>query len=78
MMARTGDILSIEPRGLNRVAAASYFGVSPSFFDKLVTDGRAPRPKRINCRCIWDRRELDESFDALPRDGEVSSNPWEE
>jgi len=25
-----------------------------------------PKPKRINARTIWDRKRLDEAFDALP------------
>ena len=77
-MARAGDILSIEPRGLNRTRSAAYIGIGVSLFDQMVSDGRVSKPKHINSRLVWDRRELDKSFDALPMDGEVSSNPWEE
>jgi len=62
------------PRGLSRVEAAAYIGVSPSLFDGLVKDGRMPLPKRVNNRTIWDRRRLDEKFDALDDGG---SNPWD-
>ena len=65
------DILppSLPPRGLSRVEAAAYIGVSASLFDEMVKDGRMPRPKRINARTIWDRKRLDVAFDAIP-DGE--------
>jgi predicted DNA-binding transcriptional regulator AlpA len=74
-MGRTTEILSIEPRGLNRVKAAAYIGVSSSLFDEMVVDGRMPKPLRVNTRTIWDRRELDEAFDALS-DG--APNPFDE
>ena len=57
------------PRGLNRVQAAEYIGVSPSKFDELVHDGRMPEARRIDGRLVWDVRELDVAFDALPRNG---------
>jgi predicted DNA-binding transcriptional regulator AlpA len=75
MMARAAGFLSIEPRGLNRMKAAAYVGVSPSLFDEMVGDGRMPSPKKINSRRVWDRRELDDSFDALPRKEE--RDPWD-
>ena len=56
----------IEPRGLSRIQAASYVGVSPTLFDEMVKDGRMPLPKRINTRTVWDKRQLDEAFAALP------------
>ena len=67
----------IEPRGLSRIKAATYVGVSPSLFDQMVKDGRMPKPKRINSRTVWDRKRLDEAFEALPDDGEGDSNPWD-
>jgi predicted DNA-binding transcriptional regulator AlpA len=66
----------IESRGLSRVEAAIYVGVSPSLFDEMVRDGRMPCPKRINSRSVWDRRRLDNAFDALPE--EDSGNPWDD
>jgi excisionase family DNA binding protein len=53
------------PRGLNRLEAARYIGVSPTTFDKLVTDGRMPRPKEVGARRVYDRAQLDSAFDAL-------------
>jgi excisionase family DNA binding protein len=65
---------SLPPRGLSRVQAAEYIGVSASTFDKMVTDGEMPAPKRIRGRVIWDLKGLDRAFDALS-DGE--GNPWD-
>ena len=57
---------TIVPRGLARIMAAGYVGVSPSLFDQMVGDGRMPKPKPINSRMVWDRWELDAAFSALP------------
>jgi hypothetical protein len=43
-----------------------YYGVSPSKFDEMVADGRAPQPRLIHARKVWDIFELDVSFDELP------------
>ncbi len=74
------DVLpaSLPPRGLARVQAAAYVGISPSKFDEMVSDGRMPRPKRIDGRTVWDRRRLDEAFDALPDGSGATDNPWDE
>jgi predicted DNA-binding transcriptional regulator AlpA len=61
---------ALPPRGLSRLQAAAYIGVSPTLFDEMVADKRMPRPKRINRRAVWDRLQLDEAFAALPNDGE--------
>jgi predicted DNA-binding transcriptional regulator AlpA len=54
-----------------------YFGISTSTFDKLVAENRVPKPRRIGERKIWDVRELDVAFEALPHeDGAPSS--WED
>jgi predicted DNA-binding transcriptional regulator AlpA len=76
MMASAGEILSIEPRGLNRVKSAAYVGVSPALFDEMVRDGRMPPPKRINSRLVWDRKQLDEAFEALP--DRENRSAWDE
>lgn len=52
-------------RGLSRVEAARYVGVSPGTFDRLVEDGVMPKPKRIRARLIFDRFEVDVAFDAI-------------
>ena len=62
--------MSLPPRGLSRIEAAAYIGVSPSKFDALVADRRMPGPKRIDGRSVWDVRRLDVAFDQLPdKDG---------
>jgi predicted DNA-binding transcriptional regulator AlpA len=64
---------TIVPRGLARVMAAAYIGVSPSLFDQMVTDGRMPKPKTINARTVWDRWEIDAAFTALPHRNETAT-----
>lgn len=78
-MTKTKDILplSLAPRGLSRVEAAAYVGVSPSLFDQLVGDGRMPAPKRINSRTVWDRKRLDQAFELIPDGDTVEINPWD-
>ncbi len=68
--------ISCPPRGLSRVAAAEYVGVSVSKFDDMVADGRMPTAKSIDRRNVWDRLGLDEAFSALP--SEESTNPWDD
>ena len=67
-IARRRDVLplSLAPRGLSRVEAAAYIGVSAALFDAMVEDGRMPSPKIINARRVWDRRKLDLAFEGLP------------
>lgn len=66
--------VSLAPRGLSRVEAATYVGVSPTHFDELVDDGRMPQPKLIGRRKIWDRLRLDSAFAALP--DEAGDDRW--
>jgi hypothetical protein len=37
-----------------------------------------PAPRRIDGRKVWDVRELDLAFDALPRDDVPVGNSWED
>jgi len=67
-------------RGLNREQAAAYIGVSTSTFDKMVADGRMPRPRKANTRTIWDRLALDRAFDRLPggeEEADDESQNWD-
>ena len=57
--------LSLQPRGLSRVEAAAYVGVSPTLFDIMVREGQMPRPARYRRRLLWDRRQIDRSLDAI-------------
>jgi predicted DNA-binding transcriptional regulator AlpA len=79
MQATISEPRSIQPparRGLSRVEAAGYVGVSPTTFDRLVTEAKMPKAKRIFSRSVWDVRQLDAAFDALDSDG-TASNPWD-
>ena len=78
--SRPRAVLPPPCRGLSRVEAAGYIGVSPSLFDQMVDDGRMPRPTRINTRKVWDARSIDRAFEALPIDGEESGslNTWDD
>lgn len=64
-------------RGLSRFEAAEYVGVSATLFDRLVEDGRMPKPRRIDGRRVWDRRSVDVAFDALPGEENPDSNPFD-
>ncbi len=78
-MPNREDVLprSLAPRGLSRVRAAAYIGVSPSLFDEMVKDERMPKPMRINARTVWDRVKLDEAFTALSDEqGNSAVDPW--
>ena len=79
-MARHGALPpNLPPRGLSREAAAKYVGVSPVKFDEMVKDRRMPKPKRVDARNVWDVRELDLAFTALPTAdaGGGIDNPWD-
>jgi predicted DNA-binding transcriptional regulator AlpA len=70
-------VLPPTARGLCRIEAARYVGVSPVKFGELVKDGQMPRPKRIGARRVWDVRALDLAFDAFPGDTPEETNPWD-
>jgi predicted DNA-binding transcriptional regulator AlpA len=76
----TGRALSetrpVPRRGLSRNEAAMYIGISAGKFDALVADGRMPAPRRIDGRRIWDVRELDLAFDALPVESNDAAEDW--
>ncbi len=69
--------VSLPPRGLNRVCAAAYIGVSVAKFDEMVADGRMPGPKTIDARKVWCRHGLDQAFSALPGNDHDEVNPWD-
>jgi hypothetical protein len=56
-----------------------YIGVSASKFDELVRDGRMPPPKRIDARKLWDIRDLDVAFEALPSENQTPrGSTWDD
>jgi len=65
-------------RLLSRVEAAAYVGISPNTFERIITDGFMPGPKRIYGRVLWDVRALDGAIDSLPGEDESEQvNPWD-
>src|SRR5690606_19594863 len=68
---------NLPPRGLDRLQAAAYVGISATKFDELVKDGRMPRPKRIDGRVVFDRLQLDIAFAALPDEGGHADDVWD-
>lgn len=54
-----------------------YLGISPSKFDELRKAGAIEAPRLIGDRKLWDIRELDMAFDALPRENQaVEAKSW--
>lgn len=53
------------PRWLRRDDAADYLSVSPSQFDKWVSSGMLPSPRKIGGIVLWDRLALDEGMEAI-------------
>lgn len=62
------DTIAYAPRGLRREEAARYVGVGATVFDRMVADGRMPKPKRVDGCVVWDRVRLDAAFTELPGD----------
>jgi hypothetical protein len=70
---------TLPRRGLSRDEAAAYLGVSPSTFDTLRDAGKVEPPRLIGARKLWDIRELDLAFDALPReDSPATGSSWDD
>lgn len=66
-------------RGLRRVEAALYVGISPSMFDKMVATGQLPRPKKFGAASVWDMRQLDLAFGpAPPAANDDTKNDWDD
>jgi excisionase family DNA binding protein len=63
-------------RGLSRVEAAQYLGISPSKFDELRHSGQIGSAKLIGSRLLFDVYLLDEFFDALPNENHDAAGDW--
>lgn len=71
--------LPCAPRGLRREQAAAWWGVSATKWDDLVSAEQVPKPRISDGIKLWDMRELDEAFDALPHEGAApEGNPLDE
>ncbi len=66
------DSIAYPPRGLSREEAARYVGVGTTKFEQMVSDGRMPRPKRIDGRLVWDRLQIEAAFSDLPDDSRAN------
>ena len=66
----------IPRRGLSRVEAAMYLGISPSKFDELRKSGRIAPAKVLDGRKLYAIEMLDEFFDALPEEGDNAVEDW--
>ena len=69
----------LPPRGLSRIEAAAYTGVSPALFDRAVKDHVMPPPVRIFGRVLWDREAIDAAFARLSDDAapeQPDNDPW--
>jgi hypothetical protein len=64
--------VGLPRRGLSREEAAIYLGISASTFDELRSRCLIEPPRVIKGRKLWDIRELDLAFDALPRENQES------
>jgi hypothetical protein len=63
-------------RGLSRIEAALYLGISPSKFDQLRKDRRVGPARLIDGRKVWDVKELDFAFEAFPLESDDASGDW--
>jgi hypothetical protein len=45
-----------------------YLGIGATVFDELRASGQIEPPRLIKGRKLWDIRDLDMAFDALPRE----------
>ena len=60
------------PFAVGREAAAALISISPSFFDKLVGDGRMPQPRDLDTRVLWDPEEVKAAWRAIPKRGQAA------
>jgi predicted DNA-binding transcriptional regulator AlpA len=67
------------PRALRADRACEYLGMRKSKFLGLVSEGRLPKPVRIDNVVTWDRLELDAAYEAMKQEEpEPRRNPIEE
>lgn len=67
---------SLLRRGLSRVEAARYLGISPSKFDELRNGRRIGAAKVLDGRKLFGIEMLDEFFDALPDESHKDDDDW--
>ncbi|MHB8180085.1 MAG: helix-turn-helix transcriptional regulator [Acidithiobacillus ferrivorans] len=58
----------IQPRALRANGASAYCGMSRSTYLKLVSEKKAPQPRRLGPGVVvWDRVELDKWIESGER-----------
>jgi predicted DNA-binding transcriptional regulator AlpA len=62
---KLADTFGYAPRGMRMDRAAAYLDMSTSSFLRLVEQRRLPQGIMVGGMVIWDRLELDASFDNL-------------
>jgi len=78
-MTRLTALSAVRPiprRGLSRVEAAMYIGISSSKFDELRKANRIAPPKVLDGRLIFTVERLDEFLDALPDENHEAAEDW--
>ena len=78
-----------DPIGLRQAEAASFLGMSPTLFKRLVDEGEMPSYREFKGAQIWDVDELVEAFRSRPHkrldlppgvaprhDDQVTDDPW--
>jgi hypothetical protein len=66
---------SLPRRGLSREESAMYLGISGGTFDNMRASGLIEPPRLSGGRKLWDIRDLDMAFDALPREDGAATLP---
>ena len=67
-MAKTAPlIVQTRPAILRRESAAAFMGISTALLDRLVAQGRLPKPRKISDGATgWLTAELEAAAHALP------------
>jgi hypothetical protein len=73
---RLSTIRPLVRRGLSRIEAATYIGISPSKFDELRKANRIGPAKVLDGRLIFTTERLDEFLDALPDENQTDNDDW--
>jgi hypothetical protein len=70
------QIRPVPRRGLSRIEAACYLGISPSKFDELRKSNRIGPAKILDGRKLFPIEMLDDFFDELPDESDEAAEDW--
>jgi predicted DNA-binding transcriptional regulator AlpA len=73
MAQKLADQLSYPPRAMRLETAAAYLSISPSSFLRMVEVGDLPPATKKGGIALWDRLDLDASFQDW-KDAQASEN----